>query len=1038
MVDIPITENDAVITVVATSNGQTAFDFDFLIFDKDHVKAIFTELATGIETDLVNITDFTIDGIEDVNGETLTLSAISALIGDTLTMYRDVPVERLADYQQSGDFQAATINRELDLQTQMMQELNRDSARAVKTAFGDPLLLPLPTFSAGKALIWDNTLNKLINGPDGDEIANAQGYAVAAGVSATGAATSETNAAASAASVQPYADRATAIAATVDAAVTHIAYYTASGVLRGFVVGAVGVAFTTNAGARNWVPAKKAAPNDYAENTTPGTTDMTAAIASWLAFSGDKEVLPEVYLHDPVSAAVKVNVDATGATFKKKSASAATEIDIEFKAGSEYSKWIGGTFDGNRAALQAAYLVLNPTQPAYFNGYKGMVTSAADIIVSGVKLLNHVEKPFMFKGDRNIITNIETENAASVGVFGYECFTASRIEPRPVGAGALGQHVENVKVVGTDNAGLFHSQHAVDIVGPKDGTYKNIHVIEQDGDTSGSSTFLSAITIEYTIGCKFDGIGARDPASDTLIHLMVSIVGDNGSHFSNVWGKRYAGFGLERNACVDSTFINPSFDAEFVTTTAVPSGNSSSIGLSDYEGAWNVERTAKSLLGNLNVKTIGGRFTRHAYGGNVKGGRQEFVGTDFSGNLERGLAVTADIATDYFSAAVNVPTRTVLSNVTCLFNGGAGLVDDGGLVTVHGGEFSNNGQDGTGSRYGVQVQNTTQSELLDFVANDTQEFTVVDGVSFEPHTSDTDGFVYVQTTQASKLHNGQFINLLNADGAADVLGRIYDVGTDDVLKIKVVTAPVTLSATGNSTAMAGTWSGSSRVLTGIGGAASTEVLGQTWVTDGAEWRRIVKATSTNEITLNSEFTATLSGATLTMLTVDLEGVPSQLNGVRAFGTALGMLLRPAKTEGNITAGIGISVKGNLLAGSEFVETYVTTINALAVTFASNIPRNHSPVGISSRVDTALSGGGITSWRSEIKQASGVALTYAIIPTGQALAKNTKAYGYGGDYNSVGDGNVYLQHVCEGGTATAGQITTKVTYKVTGDQELPDV
>lgn len=137
MVDIPITVNDAVITVVATANGQTDFDFDFLIFDKDHVKAIFTELATGIQTDLTNVADFTIDGIEDPNGETLTLLAISTLIGDTVTIYRDVPVERLADYQQSGDFFADTINRELDLQTQMMQELRRDIDTAVKFPVGD-------------------------------------------------------------------------------------------------------------------------------------------------------------------------------------------------------------------------------------------------------------------------------------------------------------------------------------------------------------------------------------------------------------------------------------------------------------------------------------------------------------------------------------------------------------------------------------------------------------------------------------------------------------------------------------------------------------------------------------------------------------------------------------------------------------------------------------------------------------------------------------------------------------------------------------
>jgi len=826
--------------------------------------------------------------------------------------------------------------------------------------------------------------------------------------------------------------------ATISASAKRISYYTPTGKVRDFVDGTVGVCFTNTGGTRSWVAAKKAAPNDFAENTTPGTTDMSAAILAWSAFAGDKETLDEIYLTDPFSISVKVNVDATGATFKKKSATTATEIDIEFLPGSEYSKWIGGTLDGNRTAIQANYLAQNATQPAYFNGYKGMVTSAADIIVRGVRFINHIEKPFMFKGDRNIITDIVTENAGAVAVFGYESFTASAIGPRPVGAGALGQYVENIKVKGTDNAGLFHSQHAVDIVGPKDGTYKNIHVIEQVGDTSGSSTFMSAITIEYTNGCIFEDIGARDPVSDALKHLMVSVIGDNGSLFTNIWGKRYAGFGLERNACVDSTFVAPVFDAEFVVTTAVPSGDSSSIGLSDYEGAWSIQRTAKSRMGNINVKTIGGRFTRHSYGGQVKGGYQDFIGTNFEGNLEQGLSVNAGVFTGDFGPAVNVPSRVTLSNVKCRYNGGQGLLDDGSLVTVHGGEYNNNGQDGTGSQHGITVQNTDRSELLDFIADDTQEFTVVDGVSFYPQTSDADDFIYVHTTQGSKLHHGQFINLLNADGSGDVLGRIYDVGEDDVLKVKVATAPVTLAATGNSTAMAGAWSGSTRVLTGVGGAAMTEILGQTWVTDGSEWRKIVKASAADEITLDEKFTATLSGATLTFLTVDLKGVPSQDHGVRAYGSALGMLIRPARSEGNVVSDIEISTDANLVAGSQYHEEYTAAITAAAVTIASSIPFNHVPLGVSARVDTALSGGGVTGWRAELKNTSGAALISALIPTGQALAKNTKAYGYAGNVNTVGDGSMYLQLVAEGGVPTAGQITVRANYKVMGNNELPDV
>lgn len=195
MVDIPVTENDAVITVAATIAAQTVFAFDFLIYEKSHLKAIFTELATGIETDLVYPTDFSVTAIDLPGGSDITLLAIITAVGDTVTIYRDIPVERLADYQASGDFFAETINRELDLQTMRMQELRRDINLSVRVGVGGDATIPLPAPEANKVLIGNAAADGYDNGPTADEITNAQSYAIAAAASETNASASENKAA---------------------------------------------------------------------------------------------------------------------------------------------------------------------------------------------------------------------------------------------------------------------------------------------------------------------------------------------------------------------------------------------------------------------------------------------------------------------------------------------------------------------------------------------------------------------------------------------------------------------------------------------------------------------------------------------------------------------------------------------------------------------------------------------------------------------------------------------------------------------------
>ena len=179
MANIPVNVNDRLIIVTATSNGQTDFDFDFLAFTIDQLAAQHISNNSGVKTDLAPTTDFTATGLNNPNGGTITLIGLSVLRGDQVVIFGETPIQRLADFQQSGDFFADTVNKEEDLQTMMMQEMQRDVNRSVKVDLGsDAPGLPLP--EANKIIVGSPDGTGWINGTDISKVDEASEYAARA------------------------------------------------------------------------------------------------------------------------------------------------------------------------------------------------------------------------------------------------------------------------------------------------------------------------------------------------------------------------------------------------------------------------------------------------------------------------------------------------------------------------------------------------------------------------------------------------------------------------------------------------------------------------------------------------------------------------------------------------------------------------------------------------------------------------------------------------------------------------------------------
>lgn len=155
MTEITIAANDRRIQYTA-SGGQTVFPYDFPIFDDGEIAVYRTR--SGATTLLTFSTDYTVSGAGAEAGGDVTLTS-GATASDIITIVGAMPNARTTDFQEGGDFLAATINRELDRLQIQVQELRNRLDRTVRLElFDDPQsfnALPVKSARASKYAAFD-------------------------------------------------------------------------------------------------------------------------------------------------------------------------------------------------------------------------------------------------------------------------------------------------------------------------------------------------------------------------------------------------------------------------------------------------------------------------------------------------------------------------------------------------------------------------------------------------------------------------------------------------------------------------------------------------------------------------------------------------------------------------------------------------------------------------------------------------------------------------------------------------------------------
>lgn len=225
----------------------------------------------------------------DLNGNDLLNVGRVLVNGEDYVALVEGLVEDVSDARDEAEASAESAAESAAAAALYADLVTGDAAVTFTGGHNNPLVLPIP---ASRVLVFANTVKVPDSyhsmSEDGLSVVPASGYYWPSGdagnieVYVRSASTNEDiqDIADAVSAVQPYTSLAALNAATVAAPIVRVFVRAAGGVLLAFAMAAstVGAAQTSNGGTVGWNPEGDVTPLHYAENTTPGTTNLTTAM----------------------------------------------------------------------------------------------------------------------------------------------------------------------------------------------------------------------------------------------------------------------------------------------------------------------------------------------------------------------------------------------------------------------------------------------------------------------------------------------------------------------------------------------------------------------------------------------------------------------------------------------------------------------------------------------------------------------------------------------------------------------------------------
>jgi hypothetical protein len=196
-------------------NGTAAtYSYTFRIFDDSDLLVVVRN-TSGVETTLDLNDDYSVSGVGNIGGGSITLTAGNLTSGYTLAIRRVRPLTQETDLRNEGAFYPEVHEDAFDHQVMLSQQLSDEILRSIKlpeTLLAADFDTTLPTtLTAGHSLVINDDGDGFALGPDSDEIEDAEANATAAAASAASAAGSATAAANSADDAADSADSLSAL-----------------------------------------------------------------------------------------------------------------------------------------------------------------------------------------------------------------------------------------------------------------------------------------------------------------------------------------------------------------------------------------------------------------------------------------------------------------------------------------------------------------------------------------------------------------------------------------------------------------------------------------------------------------------------------------------------------------------------------------------------------------------------------------------------------------------------------------------------------
>lgn len=131
MTDTHIKINAVTPRIQYTGNGSTTtFPYTFAIFDEDNME-VYIE-------DTLQESGYTVTGVGEDNGGNVVFDTAPE-DGAIVTLYRNVPIERVTDFQEGGAFRPKNINDEFDRQTAFCQQIQEGISRCLQLDVTSPI-----------------------------------------------------------------------------------------------------------------------------------------------------------------------------------------------------------------------------------------------------------------------------------------------------------------------------------------------------------------------------------------------------------------------------------------------------------------------------------------------------------------------------------------------------------------------------------------------------------------------------------------------------------------------------------------------------------------------------------------------------------------------------------------------------------------------------------------------------------------------------------------------------------------------------------